>query len=443
MAGEKTLKSKSRFFGFCQNSLAVFLLLVMISQTLYAATLNQVRSKVISANQTELTLYFSAPVSHKGLKLKKPPREVLDFPNSKAKKAFDVAKTNQVKRFRYARNRQGTLRLVVDLTSPTLEVKVDKVASNIIKINVFGKGGLASSSKSLSAIAKPRDVVVVLDPGHGGKDPGATGAKGTKEKDVVLKIAKVLQSEINSTPGMRAYLTRSTDDYLSLRKRLDIARQKEADLFISIHADAFVSKHSRGASVFALSAKGATSEAARWLAEKENYSELGGVDLGKLHDKSGVVRSVLIDLSQTATIRSSLLLGKMVLNKLDDLTVLHHDKVEQAQFVVLKSPDIPSILIETGFITNPKEEKNLNSRWYHKKLSKALVQGIESYFYRYSPRGSAFSERKTRMYRVKKGDTLLRIAQNESISLKTLLSYNGLKINSPIITGQRLKIPVT
>lgn len=183
-----------------------------------------------------------------------------------------------------------------------------------------------------------RDVIVVLDAGHGGKDPGARGPRNSREKDVVLAITLKLKQLIDRQPGMRAVLTRSGDYYVGLRQRLNIARRHNGDIFVAIHADAFNNPHSHGASVFALSQRGATSEAARWLAEKENYSELGGVNLGDLDDQNGVVRSVLIDLSQTATINAGLQMGGRVLNQLGNFTVLHNQKVEQARFVVLKSP---------------------------------------------------------------------------------------------------------
>ena len=233
-----------------------------------------------------------------------------------------------------------------------------------------------------------RDVVVVIDAGHGGKDPGAMGPRRNVEKNVVLSIAHKLKQRINSQPGMRAVMTRNGDYYVGLRERLNIARKYNADLFVSIHADAFNNRHSSGASVYALSSRGATSEAARWLAEKENYSELGGIDLSGLDDNNGLIRTVLLDLSQTATINSGLQIGESVLQHLDRITTLHHNKVEQARFVVLKSPDIPSILVETGFITNPREEFNLTSPAYQMRLSQAIFEGINRFFLDSPPHGT-------------------------------------------------------
>jgi N-acetylmuramoyl-L-alanine amidase len=233
-----------------------------------------------------------------------------------------------------------------------------------------------------------RNVVVVLDPGHGGKDPGAMGQGRQAEKDITFAIANKLKYLINRQAGMRAVLTREGDYYVGLRERLQIARKHNADIFISIHADAFINKESNGASVFALSQRGATSEAARWLAEKENYSELGGVNLRNLDDQSGLVRTVLIDLSQTATIAASLQMGQNVLTQLNHLTHLHNHRVEQARFMVLKSPDIPSVLIETGFISNPREAANLKNVNYQTRLSQSIFQGLKQYFKENPPHGT-------------------------------------------------------
>jgi N-acetylmuramoyl-L-alanine amidase len=227
-------------------------------------------------------------------------------------------------------------------------------------------------------------LTVVLDPGHGGKDPGATGHRGTHEKHVVLKIAKKLAAILNASPRYRAILTRSTDRYIPLRQRLRIARRYHADLFVSIHADAFRNTKARGSSVYALSQRGATSEAARWLAQNENASELmGGVDLD---NKSKLLRSVLINLSQTASVRDSLNVGSHILSSLNQVNRLHHRRVEQAAFVVLKSPDIPSLLIETGFLSNRYEEKLLNSPTQQKRIAQAIFKGINKYFKVYKRR---------------------------------------------------------
>jgi len=225
---------------------------------------------------------------------------------------------------------------------------------------------------------RSRTVTIALDPGHGGEDPGATGRAGTREKDVVLQIAHRLKARIDKMPGMRAYLTRDGDYFVPLHVRVQKARRVRADLFISIHADAWVKPSARGTSVFALSERGATSTAARWLANKENAADLiGGVNLGS-QDKQ--VARVLLDLSTTAQINDSLKIGGHMLEQLKSVNRLHKPRVEQAGFAVLKAPDIPSILVETAFISNPEEERLLRSSAHQNKLADAMATGIERYF---------------------------------------------------------------
>ncbi len=223
-----------------------------------------------------------------------------------------------------------------------------------------------------------RLIIIAIDPGHGGEDPGAISQNGTQEKDITLAIAQKLKGKIDKEPNMRAALTRDGDYFISLPMRLTKARQLNADLFISVHADAFIKPHARGSSVFALSERGATSAAARWLAKKENDADLiGGVNLdGKDH----YLKQTLLDLSQTATINDSLKLGREVLAEIGDINHLHKNEVEQAGFAVLKSPDIPSILVETAFISNPDEERKLRDTAYQDKMAEAMLAGIKRYF---------------------------------------------------------------
>jgi N-acetylmuramoyl-L-alanine amidase len=228
-----------------------------------------------------------------------------------------------------------------------------------------------------------RLVTIAVDPGHGGEDPGAIGARGSYEKNIVLSIAKRLKNKIDQENSMRPFLTREGDYFVPLHRRVSKARQVEADLFISIHADAFIQPHARGASVFALSQQGATSSAARWMANKENSSDLiGGINI-KVKDKQ--VAHLLLDMSTTAQINDSLKVGNSVLRNIGDFAPLHKNKVEQAGFAVLKAPDIPSILIETAFISNPQEEKRLNDEGYQERIAEAILAGIKDYFSRNPP----------------------------------------------------------
>ena len=286
-----------------------------------------------------------------------------------------------------------TLRLVYDLRQPvriTATKKTDVSQRNVqlqVRFTPISPSKVSAKAAAKTAL---RDVVVVIDPGHGGHDPGAKGPHHALEKDIVLAIAKLLKQLIEKQPGMRVVLTRDEDRYVGLRKRLQFAHQSNADVFISIHADAYSRETIHGASVFALSQRGATSEAARWLAEKENYSELGGVDLRSLDDSDGMVRVVLLDLAQTATISASLKLGAVVLKNLDSVGSLHHSTVEQARFVVLKSLDTPSILVETGFISNPTDARNLTNSTHQMKLAQAIFAGLKRYFSINPPHGTRF-----------------------------------------------------
>jgi N-acetylmuramoyl-L-alanine amidase len=222
-------------------------------------------------------------------------------------------------------------------------------------------------------------VTIALDPGHGGEDPGATGATGVHEKDIVLAVAKRLKAKLEELPNTRVMLTRDADFFVPLGQRVEKARKVQADLFVSIHADAFIQPSARGSSVFVLSEKGASSTAARWLANDQNKADLiGGVNLGGTQDKQ--LASVLFDLSTTAQINDSMKLGKAVLSEIGGINRLHKGSVEQAGFAVLKAPDIPSILVETAFISNPEEEARLKDDAYQNQLADAITKGIKRYF---------------------------------------------------------------
>ena len=228
-----------------------------------------------------------------------------------------------------------------------------------------------------------RMVTITLDPGHGGEDPGAVGAAGSYEKNVTLAVAKRLKAKIDAEPNMRAVLTRATDYFVPLHVRVQKARRVRSDLFISIHADAFIRADANGSSVFALSESGASSSAARYLAQKENAADLiGGVNIDV---KDRMLARTLLDLSQTATISDSLKLGKSVLGELSGINRLHKASVEQAGFAVLKAPDIPSILVETAFISNPEEERRLNDDAYQDKMAEAILSGMRKYFAKNPP----------------------------------------------------------
>lgn len=437
------------------RTISLFLLMgLWVSQAFCSTQLTAMDVKE-GAGVTHVYFSFNGKVKPQFFSLTHPDRIVVDF--SKATMGFDLkdksSSSPKIKAIRTGRPNDKSLRIVFELKEPfdfkTAQWQPQAKGSQGIRMDLLKKQNSVSSEKKAilvhhSPSKSMRDVVVIIDAGHGGKDPGAHGLGGSKEKNVVLAIALKLKKLIDKQPGMKAVLTRKGDYYVGLRDRLNIARKHDGDIFVAIHADAYINHESQGASVFALSQRGATSEAARWIAEKENYSELGGVDLSELDDQNGVVRSVLIDLSQTATIGASLEMGQRLLSQLDKITTLHHNKVEQARFVVLKSPDIPSVLVETGFISNPREEKNLNSSAYQERLSLAIFRGLKQYFMTYPPAGTmieAMTEGKIHV--VKAGETLSSIAQRYKISMSRLLSANQLSAKIALKAGQTLKIPTT
>jgi N-acetylmuramoyl-L-alanine amidase len=363
---------------------------------------------------TRLTLETKAELKYSVFSVKDPERLVLELETHEVSPALAelqakvTAEDPYIQGLRVARNRPGIVRVVLDLKAevkpqvftlrpigeyghrlvldiyPTVEV--DPLIALLEKEQEQKK---VLSLEAPKPEEKPRPNVarlatIVIDPGHGGEDPGAIGRRGSREKNITLTIGKRLKALIDSEPGMRAVLTRDGDFYLPLQVRVDKARKVKADLFVSIHADAFIRPHARGSSVFALSEKRATSEAARWLANKENDADLiGGVNLDV---KDKYLAQTLLDLSQTATIDHSLRLGNSVLKKLGGVNTLHKPRVEQASFAVLKAPDIPSILVETAFISNPDEEKRLNDEAYQDKLARAILDGIREYFAKHPPR---------------------------------------------------------
>jgi N-acetylmuramoyl-L-alanine amidase len=300
-----------------------------------------------------------------------------------------------------------------------------------------------------------RDLVVAIDAGHGGKDPGAHGPSGLQEKRVTLAVARELAARIESEPGMRAVLIRNDDTFVPLERRFQKARAAQADLFISIHADAAPSQAASGASVFVLSTRGASSQAARWLADKENAADLvGGVSLD---DKDRSLSAVLLDLSQSATMRMSDDIAQQVLAALKSVGKAHKHDVERANFVVLRSPDVPSMLVETGFITNPDEERKLDDPAYRRRLADAIVGGVRGYFTRQPVPGTWFAARdaddaarapapvlaaNATTYVVGRGETLTTIAARHGIGVDSLRAANR-RHGDRVRAGERLTIPAT
>lgn len=364
-------------------------------------------------------------------------------------------------------NEQYGHRLVVDLEYPgesAVENPIDPIEAMIrdqeIQAQRASAQGQLPGSVEPTRDAAPaevqeaqphprRDIIIAVDAGHGGEDPGAIGPSGTREKDVVLEISRRLAAQVNGTEGFKAVLVRDGDYYLGLRQRTALAREQKADFFVSIHADAFTSPRPQGSSVYALSQRGATSETAQWLADSENRSDLiGGVDGNlSLHDKDQVLRGVLLDLTMTATLNDSLSIGGQVLEQLGRINRLHKSRVEQAGFMVLKSPDIPSLLIEVGFISNPDEERRLRDPVHQSGLAQAIFSGMREHFERYPPPASLLAWQRDNQhqpsgneYRIQSGDTLSAIAVRHGVPVNQLKLANDL--NGDVIrVGQVLQIP--
>jgi len=398
-------------------------------------------------DHTRLVFDLSGPAKHSLFSLADPDRIVIDLKNTRLRSELiaDMSK-GPVKSIRSGERNVTDLRIVLD-TKQTMRTKSfelkpygehgNRLVLDLYHINKNKKRKVAKTARPTvkkQASKKLRDVVIAIDAGHGGDDPGARGYRGTREKDVVLAIARRLEALVKKQPGMRPVMIRNGDYYISLRGRMKKARQKRADIFISIHADAFHNKKAKGSSVYTLSPRGATSEAARWLAESENKADLiGGVSLD---DKDDILASVLLDLSQTASLEASLDVAEHILGGLKRVGKVHKRRVQSASFMVLKSPDIPSVLVETAFISNPEEERKLLSKAYQKKLANALMKGISKYFNRFPPPGTHLANRHV----IQSGETLSAIAQQYRVPLKSLRDVNALQSNS-VKVGQTLRIP--
>ncbi len=376
--------------------------LMALAAALLIASSANAASRVDSAriwpaqDYTRLTFESKQPIQQSLLVIEHPDRLVLDLDDVELDDALKAlpSKVGQsdpyIKAIRIGRFKPGVIRIVLDLktkVSPQIfSLKPIADYDNRLVLDIYPK-----QDALMSLLSKPqekpdsspppeksRSITIAVDAGHGGEDPGAHGPHGSLEKNVTLAIARRLQKLIDDEPGMHAILTRDDDYFIPLQGRVIKARKAKADLFVSIHADASPSRDARGSSVFALSERGATSVAARWLAKRENESDLiGGVDLSV---KDPYLAKTLLDLSQTASINDSLRLGKDVLHELRTLNPLHSHQVEQAGFAVLKAPDIPSILVETAFISNPDEEKRLDDDAYQEKMAEAIFDGIKIYF---------------------------------------------------------------
>ncbi len=390
------------------------------------------------AEHTRAVLDLSGPVEYKLFSLSAPDRVVLDLRKSRFATRFDLPSASGVlKGLRAGRQGRDDARLVLDLAAEvqprSFLLAPGEGGGHRLVVDLFPRDGAqvraVKRAEPAAASASARDLIIAVDAGHGGKDPGSIGASGSQEKRITLAVARELKARIDRTPGMQAVLIRDGDHFVPLEERYARARAAKADLFVSIHADAFKNSDARGSSVWVLSPRGASSEAARWLADRENRADLvGGVTLD---DKDDILAKVLLDLSQGATMGASSAAAEHVLAALRKLGPTHRDYVERAAFVVLRSPDVPSILVETAFITNPDEEARLKDATHRGKLADAILEGIDSYFRAAPPPGTriALEREQARRaqperYIVSRGDTLSGIAARHGLSLGQLRAAN-------------------
>lgn len=459
--------------------------LLLTAVTVEAIAATQVKSMRLwrAPDNTRLVFDLSGPVEHSVFTLTAPDRLVIDINGATLAAPLTASTSNTpITAVRSAQRTPTDLRVVVDLnkavTPKSFTLAPNAQYGNRLVVDLYDQEADAVAASTpptptpaATAATPPavpvtpaqpaikltpvpngkRDIVIAIDAGHGGEDPGASGSRGQHEKDIVLQIAKELQRQINTEKGFRAELTRTGDYFIPLRKRTEIARKKGADLFISIHADAAPSKAAFGASVFALSDRGATSETARWLADSENRSDLiGGAGNVSLDDKDRMLAGVLLDLSMTASLSSSLNVGQKVLGNIGRVTSLHKRRVEQAGFMVLKSPDIPSILVETGFISNAAEAAKLATPSHQQSLARSIHSGVKQFFQQNPPPGTYIAwlrdtgkiAQGPREHTVRPGETLAMIAVRYNVSVATLRSSNSLKTDE-LKVGQNLDIPAT
>ncbi len=398
--------------------LTIFFLLILpfagLAKPAQIVNLETVKS---ASHNLRLVFTMSASITHNVFSLTSPHRLVIDLKNTKLGKKLRLPDSSLIKKIRSAPRHGKDLRIVLDLNVPVrsksfflqpgagndhrLVVDINplkpianhqypKVKSTFRKVSP--RPVVTKYWRPLQLNKRKRDIIIAIDPGHGGVDSGAIGMDGTQEKDVALSIAKELAVLIAKQPRMRVILIRNGDYFVKLRKRIDLARQYQADLFISIHADAYPdNKNVQGSSVYMLSRNGASSEAAKWLAVKENTADLiGGISLS---DKDDLLASVLFDLSQAGTLKASALMGQKILKSLRVIGKNHYDKVQRAGFMVLRSPDVPSILVETGFISNPLEEQKLKLLHYRRRIATAIMKGIRAYFAGHVPAGAQLVQR--------------------------------------------------
>jgi len=427
------------------------LILLLLASLVEAGEVRNVRVWA-GPDKTRVVLDLDREVEHTVFTLDGPDRVVVDLPQSSMaiEPVLDPATSGAVSSVRHGIRDGKNLRVVLDLQAQS------RVQSFLLPptggyghrlvLDLF-PADARTATERVRAVAREmpkddRDMIVAIDAGHGGEDPGAIGPSGSFEKNIVLALARELERQVRTAPGMQPVMIRTGDYYVALNERYQRAREARADLFVSIHADAFRDRSVRGGSVYVLSRRGASSEAARLLAQSENASDMiGGVQLDQGDD---MLRSVLLDLSQSASMEYSDKAARRILQELGAVGKAHRRQVESANFVVLRSPDVPSVLVEVGFISNPSDEANLGSPGYRTKLAEALLRGIDDHFRQTAPAGTWFAANRRQPSRhvVQRGDTLGTIAQRYSVSLNRLRRANAID-DDVIHPGAVLVIPAS
>src|SRR6185295_5406245 len=424
------------------------LALLLLGRVAAAATVNGIRLWS-GPEGTRAVFELTGPVEHRVFALADPERVVIDLPNTSTASSLALPEgRGAVASVRMGPRAGGDLRVVLELNTAakpkTFLLAPTEQYGHRLVVDLAPAESTPVVRRAPVPVERGRDVVVAIDAGHGGEDPGASGRAGAEEKDVVLAIARRVAEEINSAPGMRAVLTRSGDYFVPLRKRTELAHQAQADFFMSIHADSYRDRDAKGATVYVLSDKAASDEQSQLLAQRENASDLiGGVSLA---DKDQLLARVLLDLSQSAALSASTAAGQRLIRRMSTVTSMRRLQVQQAPFLVLKSPDIPSVLVETAYISNPREESSLRNSTYQATLAAALRQGIVDYFTANPPQGSYFAAAATPgaaepvRHVIARGETLSTIAERYRVSSASIRRSNALKTDV-VRAGQVLTIP--
>ncbi len=396
---------------------------------------------------TRVVFDLSAKPEYKYFTLTKPQRLVIDFANSKSSVSLNglLKDDKRIKVIRTSGTKKdGSTRLVLELAAD-YQLSLFPLApagsyGDRLVLDIYDKDTEATVVKREPVVSQ-RDIVIAIVAGHGGEDPGSIGARGTYEKRVTLSIAKKLERLINNRAGLKAVMIRTGDYYVNHNRKIELARKNKADLLISIHADAFTSTKPHGASVLVQSTRRANSEFTRWIANRQKESELlggAGETIKKTTDKN--LAFTLADMKKEHTMGSSYTFAEHVIQQLKKVTKMHKSKPEGLSLAVLKSSDIPSVLIETGFISNPQEERNLTSSTHQQKLARAIYTAVDSYFSNNPPDGSLYASTRLHQHKIRRGESLSTIAQRYKVSVTSLKSKNNLKSNV-IKVGQILTIP--